>query len=227
MTELRHMVGIEPPRRCGNRVIGKLYLVTDGMVFLCDRPLIEILPCPCCGEMPRAHRGITQFNFFKLYGGHIPEEECEDFKGCFFCHPTDVVNTYLMWVGDDYTIASFDKEVIELGVSKAIPEIPIDMVLGESWVLLAKRNVGITVTGTTAKGKEKRADVIFYAFKPSRVEMLITEKQAKDEEFVKDLQERGITPLVVPEEYEDAHRKRFPKEPEETTNKKLQDFVEE
>lgn len=199
--------------------------MTDGMVFLCDRPLIEILPCPCCGEMPRTHRGITQFNFYKLYGAHTPEEECEDPKFCFFCHPTDVVNTYLMWVGDDYTIESFGKEVANLGVSKAIPEIPSGLVLGESWMMLAKRNVGITILGVDGKGKEKKADVIFYAFRPQRIEMLITEEQAEDKEFMEGLEAREVTAVVVPKEHEEAHRKRFPKT--EKATKKLLDFVEE
>jgi hypothetical protein len=111
-----------------------------------------------------------------------------------------------MWVGKKYyTPQSFTEEAVSMGVCKKIATQLKDVVLGETWILLAHKEAR-TYTTVNEKGKSKKHGVpgIFYAFKPKAFEMLITMKQANKKKFVKKLIDRGITPIVVIETTEDG-----------------------
>jgi hypothetical protein len=110
----------------------------------------------------------------------------------------------MMWVGRDYSMESFISEANKLGVSKRIATVPKDFVVGRDWVLLARKNAGEEETGLRIVGKKvQKTDVIFFAFKPTAIEYLVTEAEAKDEEFIEKLVEQGITPVL---EVEPDHR---------------------
>jgi len=110
----------------------------------------------------------------------------------------------LMFIGDKfYSPASFIKEAKKLGVSKRIAYIPKDLELGKTYILLAHQKAGKKEIEdkTTLTGK-RIVDVpaVFYAFVPKRIEQIITKTQSKDKEFMESLEERGITPIPVPDD---------------------------
>ena len=89
---------------------------------------------------------------------------------------------------------------------------PRGIVFGETIVYLAHKKGKKTLIpcDKTNKGDktldgytEKFIPAIFYAFKPTRIEMIITETMAKDEEKVEKLKKRGIVPVIVPDNDKD------------------------
>lgn len=128
----------------------------------------------------------------------------------------------LMWVGSRYyTARSFAQEADEMGVCKAINQLPKGLVLGKTWIFLAHPKVPIYMDleylealegwklGEEARDKlapvppEKPA--IFYAFTPKRVEMLLPEEECTPEKL-KECAEKGITVIPVPESQMKAHQ---------------------
>jgi hypothetical protein len=102
-----------------------------------------------------------------------------------------------MWVGKEYTMKSFVEESQERGTSKRIPNIPKDFVVGRDWVFLARYNGGKTAVSRIVDGRETRmVDVIFYAYRPTAVEIVLTKSQAENQEYVYRLREQGLTPVL-------------------------------
>ena len=185
-------MAIEPRRGCGYRKVGGLYLVSGGVWASCDRLPIEIGACPVCGHGLQFTRALTEINPFRLWGDH---QDCRDTFICHACRPDDGV-AYVMGVGERYyTPQNFITEGNMMGVCKRIPYIPKNMVLGQTWVYLSHHKL-IYV------GKENGKDVykqgIFAAFRPERVEMLLWKRQATKKKL-KELEKRGITPVIVPD----------------------------
>lgn len=116
-----------------------------------------------------------------------------------------------------YPPPTFIIEAYQLGVSKRIANIPKGLELGKTWVLLAHKKTILKVIDNQykkVKGDLQQKDMIkeypaiFYAFRPKRIEKLITQSQATDNELAK-LKERGITPVIVPENDLDHQPKLF------------------
>lgn len=192
----------EKIRGCGYRKIHCLYLCGGGIGHVCDRLDIELVPCPTCGEVPRFNRGVSKIDLYSLLGDHGSDCKCP--SECPLCHPKPVedFNSFLMWVGDKYyTRESFILESKEQGVSKKISTLPKGMELGKSWVFLAKQGIIDTVIGGHPdQKKRKKADGIFYAFIPDKVDYLITQSESKNEEYVNYLKKQGLTVIVVPDD---------------------------
>lgn len=95
-------------------------------------------------------------------------------------------------------------------MSKKISEIPKDLILGKTWVMLAHRYVPVRVELKAARPLEaepaSHKPAIFYAFRPLGVEMPIWRKQASKRRL-KQLEKKGITPVIIEETPEnlDAH----------------------
>jgi hypothetical protein len=118
----------------------------------------------------------------------------------------------LMWIGEKFykTPQAFDDEGKELGLSRRIKALPRGFKVGETWVLLAHPKTVETWVPVTAEereadsalleGTEKRVvkPGIFKVWRPSRVEKIMLESQRESDE-VKDLLEKGITPVFVPD----------------------------
>jgi hypothetical protein len=119
----------------------------------------------------------------------------------------EVTNRYgFMWVGKEYTPASFGKEAAEMGVSKRIHKLPKGLVLGKTWIMLAHREVPIYKghfgENGLAKQEPEFKPAIFYGFQPTRIEKLIWKSQATPKRL-KRLQNKGITPVIIPDGDED------------------------
>lgn len=190
---------IEPERGCGYRVVGKLYLVGDGFPMICDALPFPLEECDCCGYVPTFMRGFSWLK--KSYIGEHDKTFCKcKVPACPICRPkANKLDYYgLMWVGERYyTPKDFISEAISLGVSKAINKIPKDLVMGETWILLAHRKCFAPNEEILTRENLVRPG-IFYAFIPSRYEMLIWESEATEEKIA-ELESKGITPIIVPD----------------------------
>ena len=206
---------IEPKRGCGYRKVGGLYLIGTGIALPCDGLPLEIKNCPVCGYRIPFTRGFMWVR--KEYIAYYSKEKhfskggkCECHYTCPICHPENHSEKLygLMWVGEYFykTPEDFIAEAEELGVSKRIPVIPSRLKIGKTWVLLAHKKVLVRRQNFNPLQSDVYKPAIFYAFKPTRIEKLIWQSEATEENLRK-LKERGITPVVV-SDGDEAHRPR-------------------
>lgn len=186
-------MAVEAKRGCGYRKVGGLYLVADGPGVECDRLPIPLHVCPTCGAGIKQARGWTWVDFPALVSGvHL---NCEDEFPCPLCMaPQNIGRAGLLWIGEKFyaTPALFDVEAKHLGISRRIAAVPRGFKVGETWVLLAHSKA-------FAASNMERTAGIFRAFKPARIEKIVTESMTKDEAEMTKLRESGITPVVVPD----------------------------
>lgn len=128
---------------------------------------------------------------------------------CTLCHnPQTMGRSGLLWIGEKFykTPAEFNIESSALGISRRIAAVPRGFKLGETWVLLAhKKAVPVYETsgvlgelpGTETQTLAGFTPGVFRVFRPERIEKIITEEQAKNEEFMEGLAKRGLTPVIV------------------------------
>ena len=189
----------EQRRHCGDRKIGGLYFVSDPEDHLsCISLPYSVTTCPCCFEGFKFSRGYKWFIPNKLFQNI--EELCSGFieSSCIMKHDCPLKTTSksgIMWVGEKfYSPESFIFESEELGVSKRISAVPRDFITGKTWVFLAHKTAGIDPK------TNKKISAIFYVFKPSRIEKIVSETQYKNKEEIEKLKLKGIIPIPVPDE---------------------------
>lgn len=207
---------IENIRGCGFRTVGSVYLCGKGMALPCDWLPKEFEECVVCGNIPHFIRSIQKIDPLAMFGPHAKDIcKCKPF--CPLCNPEtkprDIPN-YLMWVGKDYSPESFIKEANKMGVSKKINSLPKDLIVGKSWIYLAKQDLIEDKEVAYHPKKTKKKDAIFFAFIPQKVEYLM-EKKKKGEytqselDEIKECKKRGMTIIWVERTPEnDVH---FPK----------------
>jgi hypothetical protein len=213
-------MAIEKVRGGGFRKVGGIYLRGSGLGVYCHLLPYELPVCPTCGHGIKFARGITKINPNNLFGicDHGKDRiipVCHE-SNCFMCLPPDGEHM-LMWVGEKYyTPESFAKEAAAMEVSKRISAIPRGLKLGETTIYLAhKKGKRTLVPCEKHKKGDKTLDgyaeafipAIFYAFKPTRIEMIVTETMAKNAEKMDELKKKGITPIVVPDNDPDHNPK--------------------
>ena len=179
-------MSVEQKRGCGYRKVGGLYLCGSGIPMACDRLPFPIEYCPVCGAGIKFTRGFTWIDWDKFAGQH---KDCKDkHLMCYLCVPNVHPQPYgLLWVGEAYySPVSFIEEALEMGVSKRIPFIPKELKLGVTVILFAHKKVTDEKPG------------VFYAFKPTAIEMPIWESELTEEKR-EELSKRGIVPVVIPD----------------------------
>jgi len=134
------------------------------------------------------------------------KEPCGCHVRCFLCKPNED-SAFILTIGDKfYTPDSFMDEARRLGVSKRIPFIPKDLVLGQTVAYLA-HNRACQINTNEPLPLSNESDVmettrieykygIFTAFIPQRVEKLIWRHDATEDEL-KRLEKSGITPVIT------------------------------
>lgn len=208
-------MAVEERRSCGYRKVNGLYLVGEGLGVSCDILPKNVEVCPVCGEGIRQSLNIRWIDGEKFF---IPKcdlkkhSSCHELGICVLCmRPEELKRCGLMFVGNKfYTPSSFIKEAEKMGVSKRIAHIPKGLELGKTWILLAHPKAGIKEVPTESKNLQGnigtellKVPAIFYAFRPTRVEKIITETKSKDGAYMEKLKEQGITPVIVPDNDED------------------------
>jgi len=197
------------------RIIGASYLVADsGILLPCSKMPYELGTCPVCSEGISFTRSYKWIDAKKFTGG-----TCENPPSyCVGC-PFEASEAMLMWVGGSfYTTEKFIAEAGEMGISKRINAIPRKLKLGETWVLLAhkkgmKKHIVEQVEGLmTTVEKTIIVPAIFYAFKPTHIEKIVTQEMLDvmtSEEKEKE-ETRGVRFVVVPDTA--AHRRKVKEE---------------
>ena len=223
-------MAIEARRGCGFRKADGIYLCSDGLGAPCGKLPFALHICPTCGGGIKQSRGWQWIDLPPL----LANVKCEGFGGqkwkmdpayCAACPLGDeriraIGKVGLLWIGAQFypTVAQFEAEARQLGISRRIKAVPRNFKLGETWVLLAHakgmacQNCGgaglikarpgvvtdeaVKCAGCKATGWVPAA---FRLFQPQRIEKLITESQSKDEEFMAKLDKDGMTPVVVPD----------------------------
>lgn len=190
-------MAVEPKRGCGYRKIGGLYLVGNPGGFSCDRLPFPLTTCPTCGAGIKFSRGWTWVFPYNLFEGDHAPCYCKD--RCPICHPLKMgEKAGLMWVGEQfYTPQTFVQEALTLGISKRIPAVPQGLQLGKTWVLIAHKK-GALHQKEGRLFKTVPGPGIFYAFVPTRVEKVVTYEDLANEQEMRKLERRGITPVPVP-----------------------------
>ena len=188
----------EPRRHCGDRKIGGIYFRNDpGDNFSCISLPYNVTTCPCCFEgikFSRSYKWIIPSKLFvdidKTCSGFI-ESSCPIKNNC----PLKTnEKSGLMWVGNQfYTPEEFTEEAIQFGVSKRIAAVPKNFQIGKTWVFLAHKLGGRDILN-------RKVPAIFYVFKPTRIEKIVSETQYKDNLEMNKLRAKGIIPVVVYDE---------------------------
>jgi hypothetical protein len=181
-------------RGCGYRKKGGTYLFCDvDAVIPC--PSLPIgLPdrCPVCGEEIEMFRGIKVINPQKFFTN--PQKvmiKCNPMavSKCVACYPPEL--GALMWVGKKYyTKDLFMQESVRMGISKRIAKIPKGLAPGNPIYFVHPEAF------PPEAGKVRGTPGIFTAARISAFHRIIDEAQEKDEKFIKELEDQGITPVI-------------------------------
>jgi len=182
---------IETQRGCGFRKAGGLYIRGTGLAVACDRLPYPLTYCPVCGSGLKFQRGYQMIDWLK-YADHHHGCKCDQF--CPVCHPEEDKKHAIMWVGDKYySPGSFIDEAQKQGICKRISAVPKDIIFGKTWILLAHKKAGEIIVDEEIKPCE----AVFYAFRPTHVEKIITKKQARDKDLIKKLRKQNIKILIA------------------------------
>jgi len=172
--------------------------------------------CPVCSNGLKYSRGFTWFNPGKFFGPctevHTELGSCHNLNTCPVCYPPDEKHG-LLWIGKKfYSAEEFIKEAISQGISKRITAVPRGFEVGKTWMAHLEAGEEPAEKGEdfeTRTDKDgqlsciKRVPAVFYVFKPTAIEKIVTESQSKDEKEMEDLKKRGITPVIVPDDDKD------------------------
>jgi hypothetical protein len=191
----------EPRRRCGYRKVGGLYLVSGRLGGPCCKLPIPLKVCPTCGGGIKQTRGWTWIDPKRWLQGECTDKE----RMCAAADPTALGERVgLLWIGERFypTVEHFQAEAAWLGISRRITAIPRGFEVGKHWVFFAHPKA---VLAPTDDDLMALGPGIFRIFLPERIEKIVTETEAQDTEAMDALRERGITPVIVPDDDRD-HR---------------------
>jgi hypothetical protein len=205
-------MAVEPKRGCGYRKVGGIYLVgEESEGEYCHRLPIQCDVCPVCKSGIKQTRGLTWIDPVGLWEG-----ECSILKGngseglghCTVCPACDPAllggdELGLLWVGERYypTPQAFNQEAKNQGISRRIPAIPKGFILGKHYIAFGHPKA---IPSMPPDYDPPKAG-IFKLWKPRAIEMIITQTQSGDADFMKDLETKGLTPVIVPDDDPD-HR---------------------
>lgn len=186
-------MAVEAKRGCGYRKVGGIYLVGEGEGIACCKLPIELHVCPTCSGGIKQTRGWTWIDPRPWLAAQCssPLESI-----CAAAHPEALGEKVgLLWIGTAFykLPGDFLKEAREQGISRRIASVPRGFKVGEHYVFFAHPKV-------FKVGEEEWRPGVFRIFKPSRIEKIVTESMARDQEAMDKLAKQGITPVVVPDD---------------------------
>jgi hypothetical protein len=193
-------MAVEAKRGCGYRKVGGLYLCGEGSGQPCCKMPIILSVCPCCNggiKQSRSWQWIDPRPWIK--------GACKQDNWTCPCYRADGMGDQvgLIWIGTQFykTPAEFTDEAARLGISRRIKTIPRGFELGKHWVWFAHPKIQkhAVVNEETHLLEEEWKGGVFRIFKPTRLEKLITETMAQDDDEMEKLAKAGITPVIVPD----------------------------
>jgi hypothetical protein len=199
-------MAVEARRGCGYRKAGGLYLVASAVGEPCERLPIPILPCTVCGS---GLKPMRSWQWVRI--GYILEgaRTCAGGKShcprCPVCSPDLFEQTAdpkdrvgLLWCGEAFYPNPGDwmAEAGALGISRRISALPKGFIVGKTWVMIAHRKA---IGKVAEDGKTMFTPGVFHVFRPERIELVVTPSM-KEEAWVAELVEKGVTLIEVPED---------------------------
>jgi len=185
-------------RGCGWRQPGGLYLMADGFQAPCGRMPLALTVCSSCGAGIKPSRGWTWITLPMALCEALPTGcSRKHLVQCLICPlspSSPTLRAGLLWCGASFypTPRDWLYEALEQGISCRISRVPRDLVLRETWVLIAHRKA---ITSPTTSGALVCTPGIIQAFCPDRIEyIVIGEETAKQ---LAHMQQRGITPVYI------------------------------
>ena len=192
-------MAVEAKRGCGYRKVGGLYLVGEGSGMACCKMPIVLHVCPTCNQGIKQTRGWSWVDprpwLQKPCTGTDNQRAI-----CPIWDPNALGEKVgLIWVGEKFypTPEDFAREANQLGISRRIKVIPRGFHVGEHWVFVAHPKAVTSINAET--GEEEMLPAVFRIFQPSRIEKIITRTMSENADLMADLAERGITPVIVPD----------------------------
>lgn len=217
-------MSVEPRRGCGFRKVGGLYLVGPKLERGCGKLPLELHVCPTCHGGIKQTRGWTWIDPAPILNAAqcaIPGS-CAD---CVLAHPWALgPKAGLLWVGEKFYPEPHDflAEAGAMGISRRIPKLPRGFELGQHYVLIAHPKAIVRAPRTAEEEAEAAENAahpgasidlrpesygprvirkgIISVFKPTAIEKIVTESQSRDAEAMAELADKGISPVVVPDD---------------------------
>ena len=177
----------EPLRGCGYRKPGGLYLTSSGPFAPCGQLPIPLVHCRACGGGIKPARGFTWIAPRQLFGWDALNCGLAHCSGCPVGQPPEEAG--LLWIGEKFypSPADWTQEAFLQGVSRRITQIPRKLVVGETFIFVAHRKA---CTTTDTEGTRPTPG-IFHAFRPQRIEYILTGEETEDQ--LAQLEKRGLT----------------------------------
>ena len=178
----------ERARGCGFRKGGGKYLVSDGITLPCGKLPLELDVCPTCHAGFKPSRGFTWVDGDALFATKTCDFSSKYCGGCKLSTLNQIGKVGLLWIGEQHykTPEDWSKETYLRGVSRRIAQIPKDLKVGKTLILVAHRKVFIG-------GVHKPA--VFHGFIPTAIEYVI--KGTETEEELESLIKRGLSLVKV------------------------------
>jgi len=216
-------MAVEARRGCGFRKVGGMYMVAGELSAPCGRLPVELHVCPTCHAGIKQTRGWTWVKPREL----LKDAEPCNLEGradahyaalCLACplNPAHLPERAgLLWIGEQFypTPESFMDEARQMGISRRITAVPKDFKVGETWVLFAHPKA----IRRTARNQEEQDEAhanstedmldtgaylvrkgVITMFRPTAIEKIFRESE-RGSDAVKEAEERGITPVFVPD----------------------------
>jgi hypothetical protein len=194
-------ISYEAERKCGMRKKGGIYLVSSAGGFSCCKLPFPLTVCPHCSSGIKPVRGFTWINT-NLFSGSdcnlVTPFSLENnptaqkiVDACIMSQKN--IKAGLLWVGSQNypTAMDFSREAAAMGVSKRIAQIPKELKIGETWVMLAHKQAVVTYE----QDKPVMSAGIFRAFKPEAIEYVIQPNDTTAR--LRELEKRGLTLVDV------------------------------
>jgi len=212
---------IETARGCGYRKKGGIYVMGGNLWGSCGKLPRECDRCPACDHGIKPSRGWTWVDprhwFEKMECSEAPKgttcEHCKLGGGL-------PEKAGILWIGEKFypTVEKFAAEARTRGISRRIAQIPKELEVGQTLVLLAHRkgmNIPCPECGGKAlmptefpefadcprcNGQPVQVPAIFAAFTPTALEYIVNDNETPDE--LEAIQKRGCELVRVIESHE-------------------------
>jgi hypothetical protein len=199
----------ESKRGCGYRKPGFYFIMDADKAFGCGALPIAFAPCSCCGLSPNQGRGM-QWLTTQYLKSVADKLDCNaGRKQCSKCQLSRIFDEHervaLDWVGaKSYPKPEvFIREAHRMGISRRINArlskngkliMPLkDFELGRDIICLAHPHAAPVINN---EGELKDLPGVFKIYKPQRLEMVV-ESENLDAEFIKNIEDQGITVVKV------------------------------
>jgi hypothetical protein len=197
-------MAVEAKRGCGYRKVGGIYLVSDGSGIGCCRMPIPLHVCPTCNQGIKQTRGWQWIDPLPWLKGDCVTLNQIERTLCPLVDPKRLGERVgLLWIGAKFypTPGAFADEANMLGVSRRIKVVPRGFKVGVTWVFVAHPKVLHVDNAET--GEMEWLPGIFRVIRPTRIEKIITQTMSENPDIMADLEDRGITPVIVPDNDKD------------------------